>query len=62
MAAKKLKQSKATRKNKALFIRVTEAQKRLLTATAKKTGLSLSTWLLYVALRAAQAHRKHARS
>ena len=60
MAAKKLKQSKAARKNKALFIRVTEAQKRLLAETAKKTGLSLSTWLLYVALQAAQAHKKRA--
>jgi uncharacterized protein (DUF1778 family) len=60
MATKKPTQRKAARKNKALFIRVTEAQKRLLTATAKKTGLSLSTWLLYVALQAAHAHRKRA--
>ena len=60
MAAKKPKQSRAALKNKALFIRVTEAQKRLLTATAKKTGLSLSTWLLYVALQAAHARKKRA--
>lgn len=42
------------RKNKGILIRVTEAQKQVLTETAKKTGLGLSPWILSIALRAAQ--------
>jgi uncharacterized protein (DUF1778 family) len=54
MAAKKPNRHKAGRKNKGILIRVTEAQKRVLAKTAKDTGLGLSSWMLSVALRAAQ--------
>ncbi len=50
MAAKKPKQ----RKNKGILIRVTEAHKQVLTRAARDTGLGLSSWMLSVALRAAQ--------
>lgn len=45
---------KKQRKTKGIFIRATEAQKRLLTQTVKSTGLSLSSWMLNLALREAQ--------
>lgn len=54
MPAKKQKQRNAGRKNKGILIRVTEAQKRVLAETAKSTGLGLSSWMLSIALRAAQ--------
>lgn len=54
MAAKKPEQRRAGRKDKGILIRVTEAQKRVLAETAKSTGLGLSSWMLSVALRAAQ--------
>lgn len=54
MAAKKLTRNKAGRKDKGILIRVTGAQKRMLAETAKSTGLGLSSWMLMVALRAAQ--------
>lgn len=54
MPAKKPKHSKAGRKNKGILIRVTEAQKKVLAETAKNTGLGLSSWMLSVALHAAQ--------
>ena len=54
MAAKKPKQRNDGRKTKGILIRVTEAQKRVLAKTAKNTGLGLSSWMLSVALRAAQ--------
>jgi uncharacterized protein (DUF1778 family) len=54
MAAKKLKR----RKDKVILIRVTKEQKQLLAETAKDTGLSLSSWLLSVALRVAHAAQK----
>ncbi len=41
-------------KTKGILIRVTEAQKRILAKTAKSTGLGLSSWMLSLALRAAQ--------
>jgi uncharacterized protein (DUF1778 family) len=54
MAAKKTTRRKAGRKDKGILIRVTEEQKRMLAATAKSTGLGLSSWMLSVALHAAQ--------
>lgn len=43
-----------TRKTKGILIRATEAQKHLLAKTAKSKGLGLSSWMLSLALRAAQ--------
>jgi uncharacterized protein (DUF1778 family) len=54
MVATKSKQRNAGRKNKGILIRVTEAQKRVLAKTAKSTGLGLSSWMLSIALHAAQ--------
>jgi len=54
MTAKTLKLSNTERKDKGILIRVTEAQKRVLVKTAKATGLGLSSWMLSIALRAAQ--------
>ena len=54
MAAKKPKQRNTGRKTKGILIRVTEQQKRVLAETAKSTGLGLSSWMLSIALRAAQ--------
>jgi uncharacterized protein (DUF1778 family) len=54
MAAKKTTRHKAGRKDKGILIRVTAAQKQVLAATAKSTGLGLSSWMLSVALHAAQ--------
>lgn len=54
MPAKKKTRRNAGRKTKGILIRVTEAQKRVLAETAKSTGLGLSSWMLSVALRAAQ--------
>jgi hypothetical protein len=45
------------RKSKGILIRVTETQKRELAETAKRTGLGLSSWMLIVALHAAQEAR-----
>jgi uncharacterized protein (DUF1778 family) len=50
MAAKTAEQ----RKTKGILIRVTVAQKRRLAKTAKRAGLGLSSWMLSVALQAAQ--------
>ena len=54
MPATKPKHRKAGRKDKGILIRVTGAQKRVLAETAKNAGLGLSSWMLTVALRAAQ--------
>lgn len=54
MTAKKTPKQKSGRKDKGILIRVTEAQKRLLAETAKDSGLGLSSWMLSVALHAAQ--------
>ena len=54
MPAKKPKHRKAGRKDKGIFIRVTEPQKRVLAETAKNAGLGLSSWMLSIALHAAQ--------
>ena len=61
MAATKPKPRKTGRKDKGILIRVTEAQKRLLADSAKSTGLGLSSWMLSLALHAAQK-MKSARS
>lgn len=45
------------RKTKGILIRVTVAQKRSLAKTAKRAGLGLSSWMLSVALQAAQNPR-----
>jgi uncharacterized protein (DUF1778 family) len=57
MAAKKPKPRTGGRKDKGILIRVTEAQKRELAETARRTGLGLSSWMLIVALHAAQEAR-----
>lgn len=54
MPATKPKHRKTGRKDKGILIRVTTAQKRVLAETAKSTGLGLSSWMLSVALHAAQ--------
>lgn len=54
MAAKTSK----PRKTKGILIRVTEAQKRVLAKTAKSTGLGLSSWMLSIALQAAQKMKR----
>jgi uncharacterized protein (DUF1778 family) len=54
MPTKKSKSRKAARKDKGILIRVTGAQKKVLAETAKNTGLGLSSWMLSVALNAAQ--------
>jgi hypothetical protein len=54
MAAKTSKPRKPGRKTKGILIRVTEEQKRVLAGTAKRAGLGLSSWMLSVALLAAQ--------
>lgn len=61
MAATKPKPRKNGRKDKGILIRVTEAQKRLLADSAKTAGLGLSSWMLSLALHAAQK-MKSARS
>jgi uncharacterized protein (DUF1778 family) len=57
MRAKKPKHHKAGRKDKGILIRVTAAQKRELASTAKRAGLGLSSWMLTIALVAAQDAR-----
>jgi len=51
MAAKKRR--KAILKDKAILIRLTEAQKKSLATAAERAGLGLSSWMLTVALREA---------
>lgn len=58
MAAKKPEQRSAGRKSKAILVRVTEGQKQLLAETARSSGLGLSSWMLSVALRAAQKTKR----
>lgn len=54
MAVKKSKPRKTGRKDKGILIRVTKEQKEVLAETAENAGLGLSSWMLMVALRAAQ--------
>ena len=58
MPAKKPTKRKAGRKDKGILIRVNGEQKRLLAETAKDAGLGLSSWMLSVALRAAQKTKR----
>lgn len=63
MAVKKSKQSKSKppkhrRKDKGILIRVTKEQKEVLAKTAENAGLGLSSWMLSVALRAAQKMKR----
>lgn len=44
---------KAQRKDEKILIRITAAQKRVLEVAAERAGLSLSSWMRSVALRAA---------
>ena len=48
------KRRKAIRKDKAVLVRVTEAQKETLAKAAEKAGLGLSSWMLTVALKEAE--------
>lgn len=57
MPPKNPKRRKAGRKDKGILIRVTQKQKTLLAATARRAGLGLSSWMLSVALLAAQKMR-----
>jgi hypothetical protein len=58
MPAKKPKPRKVGRKDKGILIRVTKAQKQVLAETAREAGLGLSSWMLSVALRAAQKMKR----
>jgi len=48
---------KRERKDDSIRIRVTEEQKRVLSAAAEREGLDVSTWLRSLGLRAAQDRR-----
>ncbi|MBN4050256.1 DUF1778 domain-containing protein [Desulfobulbus sp. AH-315-M07] len=54
-ATVKRRKSKAQRKEQSIRVRVTSAQKRKLSAAARKSGLGTSSWMLAVALREADA-------
>ena len=45
---------KTVRKDKAVLVRVTVAQKKALAAAAQKAGLGVSSWMLSVAVREIQ--------
>jgi uncharacterized protein (DUF1778 family) len=47
------RKSKAQRKEDSIRIRVTEAQKKLISEAAAQVGLGVSSWLLSVGLRKA---------
>jgi len=49
---------KHERKEAFIRLRVTEEQKRVLTAAAEREGLDVSTWLRSLGLRAAAATRR----
>jgi uncharacterized protein (DUF1778 family) len=55
MAAKRRK--KVT-KDKSVQVRVTDEQKAILSKAAERSGLGLSSWLLMLGLREADADRK----
>ncbi len=52
--AKKRRKPKALRKEDSIRIRVSDAQKKILTEAAIRAGLGVSSWLLTVGLREAQ--------
>jgi uncharacterized protein (DUF1778 family) len=53
----RIKRRKEVRKEETVRIRVTTEQKETLTEAATQAGLSLSSWLLAVGLRAAQGRQ-----
>lgn len=56
--ATRIKRRKATRKEEMVPIRMTAEQKAKLAEAAERRGLPLSTWLLTLGLREADADRK----
>jgi uncharacterized protein (DUF1778 family) len=56
--APRIKRRKEVRKEDTVRIRVTTEQKETLTEAATQAGLSLSSWLLAVGLRAAQERQR----
>jgi uncharacterized protein (DUF1778 family) len=52
--AKKRRKPKALRKEDSIRIRVSDAQKKILTDAATKAGIGVSSWLLTLGLREAQ--------
>jgi uncharacterized protein (DUF1778 family) len=52
---KKRRKPKAQRKEDSIRVRVTDGQKKALTEAAESAGLGVSSWVLSVALREAQA-------
>jgi uncharacterized protein (DUF1778 family) len=53
--AKKRRKPKAQRKEADIRIRVTDAQKKVLTEAAERAGVGVSTWLVMLGLREAKA-------
>jgi uncharacterized protein (DUF1778 family) len=53
--ATRIKRRKATRKEETVQIRMTADQKETLAAAAERRGLAMSTWLLMLGLREAEA-------
>jgi uncharacterized protein (DUF1778 family) len=56
--ATRIKRRKATRKEELIPVRVTAEQKAALVDAAERRGLPVSTWLLTLGLREANADRK----
>lgn len=57
MATVKRRKPKVLRKEESIRIRVTTEQKEALTEAATRAGLGVSSWLLTLGLREAQAQR-----
>ena len=55
MGHKKSRRRKQVRKDESIRIRVTAEQKQILSEVAARDGAGVSTWLLMMGLRAAQA-------
>lgn len=53
--ATRIKRRKATRKEEMVQIRMTAEQKEVLAAAAERRGVPMSTWLLMLGLREAEA-------
>lgn len=56
--ATRIKRRKATRKEEMVQIRMTAEQKETLAAAAGRRGIPMSTWLLMLGLREAEADKK----
>lgn len=54
MSAKRVARRKAVRKEAHINVRLTDAQKDILTAAAEQSGLGVSSWLLSLGLREAR--------